>query len=112
FYRKDLDEGFVRIHHELLIQGFANPVLAERAKERIQTWNALLTEVAEEQLPDLGLDIPPSMLIPAFAAFWYGMEQQHLIGMSEDDTPFFEMLERIGDWIEARERATGSREQG
>lgn len=105
FYREDLGEGFVRIHHELLIQGFANPVLAERAKSRIRTWNDLLAIVAEEQLPDLGLDIPPSMLIPAFSAFWYGMEQQHLIGMAESEAPFFEMLERIGDWIESMEAA-------
>lgn len=105
FYRQDLDEGFVRIHHELLIQGFSDPVLAERAKQRIKTWNEMLTAVAEEEVPDLGLDIPTSMLIPAFAAFWYGMEEMHLIGMSEAETPFFEILDAIGNWLEAREAA-------
>jgi len=103
FYRQDLDEGFVRIHHELLVQGFSNSELAERAKERIQTWNDLLTEVAKDYLPELGLELPASVLVPAFAAFWYGMEQQHLIGMREEDIPFFAILQRFGDWLEERE---------
>jgi AcrR family transcriptional regulator len=108
FYRQDLDEGFVRIHHELLVQGFSDPALAKRAKERIQTWNDLLTEVAAEYLPDLGLNLPSTVLVPAFAAFWYGMEQQHLIGMREEEIPFFEILQRFGDWIEGREATAPS----
>lgn len=115
FYRRDLEDGFVRIHHELLVQGFADPALAERAKERIRTWNALLNEVAEEYLPDIGLNVPSSVLVPAFAAFWYGMEQQHLIGMAEEDAPFFEMLQRFGDWLEhqeSQERAGGQQAAG
>ena len=88
-----------------------------RARQRIRTWNGLLTEVAEQHLPDMGIELPPALLVPAFAAFWYGMEQQHLIGMSETETPFFEILERVGDWIEEREQAgtravgDGNREQ-
>ncbi len=105
FYRQDLDEGFVRIHHELLIQGIANPALAERTKSRIQAWNTLLTEVTQQHLQGLGLEIPPSILVPAFAAFWYGMEQQHLIGMSEEEAPYLEILKQVGEWIESRESA-------
>ena len=104
FYQSDLEEGFVRIHHELLVQGFSNPALAERAKERIQMWNELLKEVAEEHLPDLGLNVPTTVLVPAFAAFWYGMEQQHLIGMAEADAPFFEILQQFGHWLEYQEK--------
>jgi AcrR family transcriptional regulator len=103
YYRQDLDEGFVRVHHELLIQGIADPALAERTKERIQAWNTLLTEVAERHLRELGMDLPPPFLVPAFAAFWYGMEQQHLLGMSEEEAPYFEILQQIGDWIASRE---------
>jgi AcrR family transcriptional regulator len=104
FYRQDLADGFVRIHHELMIQGLANPQLAERARQRIRVWNDLLTEVAEQYLPVLGVNVSPSLLAPAFTAFWYGMEQQHLIGMREEETPYFEILQRIGDWLEAQER--------
>jgi hypothetical protein len=105
FYRQDLDDGFVRIHHELLVHGFSNPTLAERAKERIQTWNNLLSEAAEKHLPALGLDLPASDVIPAVTSFWYGMEQQHLIGISEEEIPFFEMLQWFGDWLEVQEAA-------
>lgn len=104
FYRQDLADGFVRIHHELLVQGFSDPQLGERARERIRNWNAMLTEVAEEHESVLGLKLPPGVLITAFAAFWYGMEQQHLIGMTEEETPFFELLDAIGNWIEEQER--------
>lgn len=111
FYRQDLADGFVRVNHELLIQGFANPELAARARERILTWNELLTEVADRYLPELGLNLPRSLVIPAFAAFWYGMEEQHLIGISEDNAPFFEILQRFGDWLEEREQGLGIREE-
>ncbi|MEZ4521464.1 MAG: TetR/AcrR family transcriptional regulator [Thermomicrobiales bacterium] len=110
FYRQDLDEGFVRIHHELLIQGFSDPVLAERARMRIRTWNEMLTQVAEEQLAELGLEVPPSMLVSVFAAFWYGMEEMHLIGIDETETPFFEILQQIGTWIEDKEQESANRE--
>ena len=111
FYQNDLEEGFVRIHHELLVQGFSNPALAERAKERIQTWNELLKEVAEEHLPDLGLNVSTTVLVPAFTAFWYGMEQQHLIGMDEADAPFFEILQQFGDWLEYQEKQRAGNDQ-
>jgi AcrR family transcriptional regulator len=106
YYRQDLADGFVRVHHELLAQGFANAQLAERARDRIRAWNELLTEVTSQHLPALGLELPPAVLVPAFAAFWYGMEQQHLIGMAEDESPFFAILELIGEWIADREQAT------
>lgn len=104
FYRQDLADGFVRIHHELLVQGISDPQLGERARQRIRNWNALLTEVAEEHQALLGVNLPPHLLMTAFAAFWYGMEQQHLIGISEEDAPYFEILEMIGDWIEEQEK--------
>jgi AcrR family transcriptional regulator len=112
FYQQDLADGFVRVHHELMIQGLANPQLAERARERIRVWNELLTAVAEQYLPQLDWNLPPALVAPAFAAFWYGMEQHHLIGMEENETPFFEILRRVGDWLEEREVSQGSGTSG
>lgn len=110
FYRSDLVDGFVRVHHELLAQGFADDELAERARQRINNWTALLAEAAERYLPELGIDAPASRLAPAISAFWYGMEQQHLIGVSEQEAPFFALLDMIGDWLETLEaRADGNR---
>lgn len=108
YYKRDLDEGFVRVHHELLAQGFADEELAERARRRITNWSAMLTQVAATYLGDLGVTVPPAQLVAAFAAFWYGMEQQHLIGMPESESPFFGVLEAIGDWLEAQERSAAA----
>ena len=116
YYRRDLEDGFVRVHHELLAQGFADEELAERARQRIVNWSAMLTRVAERYLPAMGVDLPAERLVPALAAFWYGMEQQHLIGVPESVAPYFELLDAVGDWLEARERqalesqVAGSRE--
>jgi len=104
YYRRDLEDGFVRVHHELLAQGFADEALAERARQRIATWSAMLTQVAERYLPAMGIDFPASQLVPVFAAFWYGMEQQHLIGVPESAAPYFELLDAVGNWLEEREK--------
>jgi AcrR family transcriptional regulator len=105
YYKSDLAEGFVRVHHELLAQGFADPELAERARRRITNWSTMLTEVADTYLGDLGVTVPPAQLVAVFAAFWYGMEQQHLIEMPESTSPFFRVLEAVGVWLEEQERS-------
>lgn len=105
FYRQDLADGFVRVHHELQAQGFAEPKLAERAKQRVMAWDELLGSVVETYLPDLGVELPPERLAAGFAAFWYGMEQHHLLGIEESEIPYFAMLEGIGRWLEEREAA-------
>lgn len=105
FYRSDLQDGFVRVHHELQAQGFADPELAERGRQRVSAWGELLAEVAERYLPELGVDLPPREVVAAFCAFWFGMEQLHLIGMDEAAMPYEAILQRIGAWIEQREAA-------
>lgn len=105
FYRKDLSDGFVRVHHELQTQGFADPNLAERAKQRVVSWSELLEDVAAQYLPNLGLSLPADKLVAGFAAFWYGMEQHHLLGLNESEVPYFAVLDGIGDWLEQREAA-------
>lgn len=103
YYRADLQDGFVRVHHELQAQGFGDPVLAERGRGRVSAWGELLTEVAERYLPGLGVDLPSREVVAAFCAFWYGMEQLHLIGMDESAMPYQAILQRIGEWLEQRE---------
>lgn len=106
YYRRDLEEGFVRVHHELQAQGFADEALADRGRKRVISWGELLTEVAENYLPELGVTLPASRLAMVFSAFWYGMEQLHLIGLSEAEAPYFEILEDMGHWLEERENST------
>lgn len=106
YYRSDLQDGFVRVHHELQAQGFADQELAERGRQRVSAWGELLTEVAERYLPELGVDLPTREVVAAFCAFWFGMEQLHLIGMDEAAMPYDAVLKRIGAWIEQREAST------
>ena len=110
FYRKDLSDGFVRVHHELQDQGFADPALAERAKQRVVSWSQLLEDVAAQYLPELGVSLPADRLVAGFAAFWYGMEQHHLLGLNEAEVPYFAVLDGIGDWLEQREAAVARRD--
>ncbi len=104
FYRDDLADGFVRVHHELLALGYSDADLASRAKQRIARWSEMLAAAAQRHLPRLGVTVPVRLLVPAFAAFWYGMEQQHLIGIDEATAPYLQVLEGIYDWLEERER--------
>lgn len=103
YYRQDLADGFIRLQHELLILGYSDPRIAARARDRIKSWSALLREVADHYLPQLGIEIPPELLVSALVSGWYGMEAQHLVGMTEADGHYFEVLDRIGDWLETQE---------
>lgn len=105
YYRSDLEDGFVRVHHELQALGFGDPALAERGRRRVSAWGDLLTEVARRYLPELGVDLPAREVAAAFSAFWFGMEQLHLIGMEEAEMPYEAILQRIGEWLEQREAA-------
>jgi AcrR family transcriptional regulator len=104
YYRQDLDDGFVRVNHELYTLGYATPAMAAQARARLGRWRALLEEVATEALPALGIDLPPALVVSAVVSFWTGMEVQHLSGTSEDEGHFFAVLEFVGDWLEERER--------
>ena len=106
FYRQDLEDGFVRMLQELIALGYGNPAIAERVRSHINDWNALLEEVAAAYLPELGIDLPPRLVVGAVTSLWQGMETQHLSGLGEEDGHFFELLDLVGDWLEARERET------
>ncbi len=103
YYRQDLADGFVRVHHELQAQGYSDDKLAAPARRRATAWLDLLGDAAERYLPQLGVDVPPRDVAVALGAFWFGMEQHHLVRVPEAEVPYFDLLERIGDWLEARE---------
>jgi AcrR family transcriptional regulator len=107
FYRSDLAAGYVRVLQELTAYGYSNTRVRRRVRERMRDWRDLLTEVAVRGLPDLGIDLPPTLVASTVVSYWLGMESQHLLGATEEEGRFFEILERIGDFIEARERSRG-----
>jgi AcrR family transcriptional regulator len=108
FYRQDLADGYVRVLHELYALGYTNPEVAARVQGRLNSWRALLEEVARRSLPALGIPLPPDLVASAVTSFWLGMEIQHLAGAREGEGRFFAILDAIGDWLEAREAETGT----
>jgi AcrR family transcriptional regulator len=104
FYRQDLADGYVRILQELTALGYSDPVIAERVRERHAEWRALIRQVVADHAPGLGIDTPPNFIADAIVSFWFGMETEHLAGITEDDVPFFQMLDFVGDWLAERER--------
>jgi AcrR family transcriptional regulator len=107
FYRSDLAAGYVRVLQELTAYGYSNNRVRRRVRERMREWRALLEEVAGNEMPRLGITLAPAHAASAVASFWLGMESQHLLGATEEEGHFFEILGRVGDWIETRERARG-----
>lgn len=104
FYRQDLADGYIRILQELTALGYADADIAELVRRRRAEWHALIREVVGEHAPGLAIDAPPDFVADAVVAFWLGMETEHLIGVGEDDVPFFRMLDLVGDWLARRER--------
>jgi AcrR family transcriptional regulator len=107
FYRSDLAAGYVRVLQELTAYGYSNARVRRRVRDRMREWRGLVEQVAASELPPLGIDVSPSVVASLVASFWLGMEIQHLLGVTEDEGRFFEILDSIGDWIDARERAVG-----
>jgi hypothetical protein len=104
FYRQDLKSGYVRTLMELAGQGFANPRLGAAIRDLMKGWRDLLTEVAGEALPRLGLtDIPPNVVASAIVTYWYGMELQHSLGVAEEEGSLWQTVETLGRLIERLE---------
>jgi AcrR family transcriptional regulator len=109
FYRQDLTSGYVRSLMELAGQGFANPRLGTAVRELMRGWRDLLTEVAAETLPRLGVtDIAPAEVASAIVTFWYGMELQHSLEITEEEGRLWQTAETLGRLIERLE--TGGRQ--
>ncbi len=100
FYRQDLRSGYVRSLMELAGQGFANPRLGSAVRELMRGWRDLLEQVAAEALPRLGVtDIAPAEVASAIVTFWYGMELQHSLEISEDEGKLWQTVETLGRLI-------------
>ena len=100
FYRQDLRSGYVRSLMELAGQGFANPRLGSAVRELMRGWRDLLEQVAADTLPRLGVtDIAPAEVASAIVTFWYGMELQHSLEISEDEGKLWQTVETLGRLI-------------
>jgi AcrR family transcriptional regulator len=109
FYRADLADGYVRVLQELTAHSYSNDRVRVRLQEHTRTWRGVLADAARTHLPGLGIRLDPDMVANAVASFWLGMETQHLTGVTEQEGMFFATLDRIGEWIQERERGGGKR---
>lgn len=107
FYRQDLADGFVRVNRELQHIATTDPAIAESIVARQQRWVALLEEVAESYLPPLNIQVSPAYVASVITSFWQGMDTRLLLGYWTEEDRIFEVLDFIGDWLEAREREYG-----
>jgi AcrR family transcriptional regulator len=106
YLREDIRSGYVRILWELWAVGLADEELAAQWRGAMAGWRKLLTSVAEQwsaQL-DLALPISPRGLATLVANAFQGAEAEILAGVSEDEAPHLEALERCAELIEWTER--------
>ncbi len=97
FYRVDLASGYVRTLLELAAHGYSNPAMAVQIRHLFDGWRRLLTEVAASALAQLGVDDPSADDVVAMvAAFWWGMEVQHLLGVPEEESHLWAATEKVG----------------
>lgn len=106
FYRDDLADGYVRVAEELAQASHHDQEIARRRRAIELRWQALLAQAAADELPGLGIHVPAEYVASVVASFWRGMNTRIVEGRSEADGRFFEILEFVGDWLEAREQSS------
>jgi AcrR family transcriptional regulator len=114
FYRVDLASGYVRTLLELAAHGYSNPAVAAQVRALFKGWRVLLTEVATQALAALKVDaVDADEVVAMVAAYWWGMETQHLLGVPEQEGHLWATTEKIGlllGELEARRRSPGGEE--
>ena len=97
FYRVDLASGYVRTLLELAAHGYSNPIVAAQVRALFNGWRRLLTEVAASALNELEIDeVSADDVVAVIAAYWWGMEVQHLLGTPEEESHLWATTEKIG----------------
>ena len=113
FYKDDLASGYVRLLMELWAIGFANPAIAAAVREIVARWRGVLTGAAADALERFGIvGIRPEEVVTVVESFWFGMELEHLLGVTEEEGHHWRTLETIGRilaQLEARKRVTRER---
>jgi AcrR family transcriptional regulator len=102
YLREDMSSGYARILWELWATGLADAELAERWRESMAGWRNLLADVAERWAEERGLELPvPARALATLVAnVFQGAEVEILAGVSEEEAPHLEALERCADLIE------------
>ncbi|GAC1518673.1 MAG: hypothetical protein NVS2B16_24240 [Chloroflexota bacterium] len=102
YYEQDLASGFVRVQMELWAAGLSNPALRQEVLPRVLAWRRLVEAGVREALEHYELDLPLSANAIAcwISSFWWGMEFEMLLGMSEEDAHHLEALDAMQKLLE------------
>jgi AcrR family transcriptional regulator len=108
FYEGDLRSGYVRLLTELSSLGVSNPAIGGEVRKLRGQWRALLERVVDEALEHFGIRSVTTQQVTAYlAGFWYGMEMEMMLGVSEEESHYWASLatfERFLRWLETQRR--------
>lgn len=110
FYEEDLASGFVRVQMELWAASLSNEALRENFVPRIMEWRRVIEQAVCDALAHYQLDLPISTEVLAtwISDFWFGMEFEMLLGISEAQAHHQEALEAFQRLLEHFDRQASS----
>lgn len=108
---EDIESGYVRVLHELMAAGWAEPDVRDALAEGLDGWQRLLTRAAEQADGAIGPLAPftPSEVASLVGSAFIGAESQLLLGREDDSlSPIRKALRRVADVIRAAETKGGA----
>jgi len=111
FYEEDLASGFVRVQMELWAASLSNEALRENFVPRIMEWRRVIEQAVRDALAHYQLDLPvsPEVMATWISDFWFGMEFEMLLGISEAQAYHQEALDALQQLLEHFDRQASSR---
>jgi AcrR family transcriptional regulator len=102
FYEQDLASGFVRVQMELWAAALSNPDLRKDILPRLLAWRSIVEGGVRQALDGYALDLPFSADAIAcwVVDFWWGMEFETLLGISEAEAHHQEALDAMQRLLE------------
>lgn len=102
FYEEDLASGFVRVQMELWAASLSNEALRENFVPRIMEWRRVIESAVRDALTHYHLDLPvsPEIIATWISDFWFGMEFEMLLGISEAQAHHQEALKAFQQMLE------------
>src|SRR6266571_1944218 len=111
FYEEDLASGFVRVQMELWAASLSNEALRENFVPRIMEWRRVIEHAVRDALAHYQLDLPvsPEVIATWISDFWFGMEFEMLLGISEEQAHHQEALDALQQLLEHFDKLASSR---
>jgi AcrR family transcriptional regulator len=110
FYEEDLASGFVRVQMELWAASLSNEALRENFVPRIMEWRRVIEHAVRDALAHYQLDLPvsPEVIATWISDFWFGMEFEMLLGISEEQAHHQEALDVLQRLLEHFDKQASS----